>query len=116
MQNFVTALMCLALSILAFAGNNDKKDSPYDADTFIYHGQSVAEVWVGRAAINVGDMLGEHMFTRMLQEISKDCPARKEYCDYDGGVHQVETHYVKNIDTGEIGMSKFLPSLRCFGD
>jgi hypothetical protein len=105
MQTFITTLLCLALSVLALAASSSQL-TEYDHDAYVYYDQSIAEVWVGRAAINVGDMLGEHMFTRMLQEISKACPPQATWCR-DSERHQVQTHYVKNIDTGEIDWSKF---------
>jgi hypothetical protein len=104
MQTFITTLLCLALSALALAAGSSTLTS-YDADTYIYHGYSTAEVWVGRSAINVGDLIGEHMFTRMLTELSKACGPKVLWCQ-DNQHHQTDAHYVKNIDTGEIGWSK----------
>jgi hypothetical protein len=81
--------------------------TPADEETWKYHGYALAEVWIGRAAINVGDMQGQHMFSKMMTEIARDCgPERGNMkCEFKGTTHQVSTHYVKNIVTGEIGES-----------
>jgi hypothetical protein len=48
------------------------------------------------------------MFSKMMTEIARDCgPERGDMkCEFKGTTHQVSTHYVKNIITGEIGDSK----------
>lgn len=32
-----------------------------DSETFKYHGKALAEIWIGRAAINAGSLTGERL-------------------------------------------------------
>jgi hypothetical protein len=106
---FISILLHMALSAVAYA--NGGKGTPFDSDTFIYHGYSTAEVWIGRSAINIGDMIGDHMFEQMMRGIAEDCPTDRNYCDFKGVAREVQTHYVKDLAKGEIDWSKFTSPL-----
>jgi hypothetical protein len=45
-------------NVSALGDVNIAAGTNYDWDTFHYHGYSTAEVWIGRAAVNVGDLTG----------------------------------------------------------
>jgi hypothetical protein len=103
----ILLLLASAFTIFALPSANASIATSYDYDTWHYHGYSTAEVWIGRAAINVGDMIGFKLYDKMLTEISKDCPSGRTYCDYKGVRHYVETHYVKDLARGDVGVSYF---------
>jgi hypothetical protein len=105
----VLLLMASAFTVLALPSMNATIATSYDYDTWHYHGYSTAEVWIGRTAINVGDMIGYKLYSRMLAELTKDCgPERTDMsCAYKGVRHYIETTYVKDLAKGDVGVSYF---------
>jgi hypothetical protein len=103
----ILLLLALAVTISALPSANASIATSYDYDTWHYHGYSTAEVWIGRAAINVGDMIGFKLYDKMLTELTKDCGPDRTSCAYKGVRHYVETHYVKDLARGDVGVSYF---------
>jgi hypothetical protein len=82
------------------------KTPAFDHESLIYHGYALAETWVGRLATNVGDVTGQQMYDIMFANLNKDClPLIILEC-YNANVRQAVTHYVKDINSGDIGESR----------
>jgi hypothetical protein len=40
---------------------------------FKYHDKALVEVWIGRTAVNVGDVIGSNLYGTMLKSIRNKC-------------------------------------------
>ena len=78
------------------------KNPAYDVETFKYHGYGLVEAWIGRDAVNIGDMFGSQLYDTMFKRLAQDCPEDWNPCDLDNTAY-FDTRYVKNMDTGELG-------------
>jgi hypothetical protein len=94
-------------NVSALGDVNIAAGTDYDWDTFHYHGYSTAEVWIGRAAVNVGDLTGNDLYNHMHDGIGKDCDSARKFCDFKGRWNVVNTHRVRNWNKGEIENSYF---------
>jgi hypothetical protein len=78
------------------------KSPAYDVETWKHHGYALAEVWVGRDAINTGDLTGSQMYDTMFKSLISSCyKFESGRCDVPGVWYVIDTHYIKNMATGE---------------
>jgi hypothetical protein len=83
------------------ANTCEARDGPFDDDSFYYHGYALVETWIGRAAINAGDLTGSQMFDAIYQGLAREC--RRDYprC-YQASIHNIQTHVVRDLGKGEV--------------
>jgi hypothetical protein len=84
---------------------------PYDAETRKYHNKAMVEIWMGRAATNIGDLRGAELYQSMRSVLPAACAASLNkawnICTQTSDEPlRIKTHYVKDVSTGEIGVSK----------
>ncbi|KAH5548009.1 hypothetical protein HBI25_206090 [Parastagonospora nodorum] len=107
MWSFVNILMVWALILIAIVAANGK--DPYDHQTTICHDLALTEVWIGRAAINIGNVLDKDLYDKVRSLIPKACNDNGHWlhCNKEeehNDLH-IETSCVKDINSGEIGVS-----------
>jgi len=94
--------LCLCSNTLLLTPPPDKKPA-YDVETFKYHGYGLVEAWIGRDAINIGDMFGSQLYDTMFKGLAKHCSSEDWHTCGVGNWLWVDTRYVKNMETGELG-------------
>ncbi|KAF2823009.1 hypothetical protein CC86DRAFT_409780 [Ophiobolus disseminans] len=105
MLTFFTILFYLFTN-LATAKGGDK--NAYDVETWKYHGYALVEAWVGRDAINVGDLTGAQLYNTMFKALAGRCKQNKaNRCDFSANWQWTETRYVKNVNRGELASGYF---------
>ncbi|EAT77698.1 hypothetical protein SNOG_14846 [Parastagonospora nodorum SN15] len=87
-----------------------RKD-PYDHQTTIYHDLALTEVWIGCAAINIGNVLDKDVYNKVRSLIPEACNDNSHWlhCNKEeehNDLH-IETSYVKDINSGETGSTEF---------
>ncbi|KAH3992999.1 hypothetical protein HBH70_193020 [Parastagonospora nodorum] len=107
MWSSVNILMVWALILIAIVAANGK--DPYDHQTTICHDLALTEVWIGRAAINIGNVLDKDLYDKVRSLIPKACNdnGHRLHCNKEeehNDLH-IETSCVKDINSGEIGVS-----------
>jgi hypothetical protein len=79
--------------------------SKYDDDIWYNHGNALAEVWMGRAAVDMGDLTNQDMYDVVWKELQDRCPSMgvlpSQSCNYD--THTIPTHHQFPTKTGVIG-------------
>jgi hypothetical protein len=48
--------------------------SEYAKEAYKYHGIALAESWIGRPAINIGDLTGQDLYNKLHDVMDKSCP------------------------------------------
>jgi hypothetical protein len=70
----------------------------YNDDVFKYHDNALVEVWIGRTAVNVGDVTGSNLYSTMLKSIRNKCRDNgSKKCTIDW--NSVPTYYSYQDDT-----------------
>lgn len=55
----------------------------YAKEAYKYHGTKLVESWVGRPAINIGDLTGQELYEKLHAVIDKTCPyGSSKPCDH----------------------------------
>jgi hypothetical protein len=56
----------------------------YDDDVWFHHGKALVEVWMGRTAVDVGDLTNQAMYDTMWKVLHDLCPTMTlelHFCD-----------------------------------
>jgi len=128
MRSIVNILVLWALILVAMVAANGTKQTsnyrwahlteilpigkdPFDHQTTFWHDLALAEVWIGRGAINIGNVRDEDLYNKVRPLMPQVCNDHGHwlYCNRlrDGLLLNVETSYVKDINAGEIDSSQF---------
>ncbi|KAF2846235.1 hypothetical protein T440DRAFT_542622 [Plenodomus tracheiphilus IPT5] len=59
-----------------------------------YNNRALAEIWIGREAVNVGDLTQSNLYQQIWAKLDKVCPGSKHGFCYDSTKHAFATHYV----------------------
>lgn len=111
MRSLIPILLLLAPSLFALTSANSKRPplpSPpllfhsqfqlpptepngprHDAEIYKYRGHALAEIWVGRGAINAGDVHGQDLYYQMNTKLRDFCKIERSVgemhsCDWNG--------------------------------
>ncbi|KAI8931059.1 hypothetical protein NX059_012070 [Plenodomus lindquistii] len=140
MKSFFTSVLCVVVGLVALVGAFPTNDTRFANGTVVYNGSTIsngtgafnglgaisaledwypwehhnghalAEIWVGRQAVNVGDFTGPDLYKAVWSSLDHICPGSKPgYC-YDSTKSTFPTKYVKlawpfPIDVGETSFS-----------
>ena len=111
-----TLLASLALGLTGIVNAHSKKPD-WDAESYRGHGEALIETWIGRNAINVGDvsdarperklpstdnsqLVTGELYNTLKREIDKDCPEGTNWCDFKGKVHNIGENPVWSLHVG----------------
>jgi hypothetical protein len=74
---------------------------PYDRDIWEHHGYALAEVWIGRPAVNAGPLTGVEFLDAMTDAIKKHCHSRPHYCWTGASPYWLPTKHIINPYDGK---------------
>jgi hypothetical protein len=62
------------------------------------HGIKVAESWIGRTAINIGDLTGQELYNKLTRTMDKTCPYdSKNPCDKTNTLYSLDTAFIEQM-------------------
>ncbi|KAH9875808.1 hypothetical protein IAQ61_003272 [Plenodomus lingam] len=77
-------------SLNAYNASMRLDDHPWDH----HNGRALAEIWIGRQAVNVGDLTQAELYGQVWTQIDKVCPSSKPGFCYSSWRWTFKTHYV----------------------